>query len=93
MEEESRRSRVWRRAGNGEYGGKQKIESMEEESRRSRVWRRQEESRRSRVWNNGTVTWAQQRGPLGVLPKAKRPGGAYETYFGRNVRPKQEIET
>ena len=31
-------------------------------------------------------------GVLGV-PKAKRPGGAYETYFGRNVRPKQEIET
>ena len=43
MEEESRRSRVWRRrAGDREYGrGEQEIESMEE-SRRSRVWDRGE---------------------------------------------------
>ena len=42
MEEESRRSRVWRRrAGDREYGGgEQEIESREEESRRQRVWRR-----------------------------------------------------
>ena len=51
MEEEGRRSRVWRRRAeiermeeesrDREYGGGgQEIESMEEESRRSRVWRR-----------------------------------------------------
>ena len=39
--EESRRSRVWRRAGDREYGGgEQEIESKEEESRRLRVRRR-----------------------------------------------------